>query len=176
MISISIIRGGDTERLAAVLVATEIFQGSASGTCRFQHTDMKPHLIAYLTHGIACAYNLNFYAGPHNNLFYYPLLQNRLLHSHFQLHQCDQGMLPKRFFSIEGLLLQLYQLQFLFSEYLFSYICDISTTYNRITKESSGGRCLRSKQPTNLFRNADLALTGDTKREKLVNYTLINSN
>ena len=32
MISISIIRGGDTERLAAVLVATEIFQGSASGT------------------------------------------------------------------------------------------------------------------------------------------------
>ena len=31
MISISIIRGGDTERLAAVLVATEIFQGSASG-------------------------------------------------------------------------------------------------------------------------------------------------
>ena len=32
MISISVIRGGDTERLAAVLVATEIFQGSASGT------------------------------------------------------------------------------------------------------------------------------------------------
>ena len=32
MISISIIRGGDTERLAAVLVATEIFHGSASGT------------------------------------------------------------------------------------------------------------------------------------------------
>ena len=32
MISISIIRSGDTERLAAVLVATEIFQGSASGT------------------------------------------------------------------------------------------------------------------------------------------------
>ena len=32
MVSISVIRGGDTERLAAVLVAAEIFQGSASGT------------------------------------------------------------------------------------------------------------------------------------------------
>jgi len=32
MISISITRGGDTESVAVVLVATEIFQGSASGT------------------------------------------------------------------------------------------------------------------------------------------------
>lgn len=31
MISILITRGGDTESVAVVLVATEIFQGSASG-------------------------------------------------------------------------------------------------------------------------------------------------
>lgn len=32
MISISITRGGDTESVAVILVATDIFQGSASGT------------------------------------------------------------------------------------------------------------------------------------------------
>ena len=32
MISISITRSGDTESVAVVLVATETFQGSASGT------------------------------------------------------------------------------------------------------------------------------------------------
>lgn len=32
MVSISITRGGDTDSVAVVLVATDIFQGSASGT------------------------------------------------------------------------------------------------------------------------------------------------
>ena len=31
-ITVSVIRGGDTERLAVVLVAADVFQGSASGT------------------------------------------------------------------------------------------------------------------------------------------------
>ena len=35
MISILITRGGDTESVAVVLVATEIFQGSASGKAFF---------------------------------------------------------------------------------------------------------------------------------------------
>lgn len=32
MVSISITRGGDTDSVAVVLVATDIFQGNASGT------------------------------------------------------------------------------------------------------------------------------------------------
>ena len=35
-ITVPVIRGGDTERLAVVLVAADIFQGSASGTMYFQ--------------------------------------------------------------------------------------------------------------------------------------------
>ena len=34
-ITVPVIRGGDTERLAVVLVAADIFQGSASGTMYF---------------------------------------------------------------------------------------------------------------------------------------------